>query len=111
MAETQEIGQTQAGTAEFSDFGALLNKEFRPKSEHAQEAIQNAVKTLAAQALESSVVVSNDVVNTINAIIAELDRKLTEQINQIIHHADYQKLEGAWRGLAISSTIPRPTRC
>jgi len=55
---------------------------------------------LAAQALESSVVVSNDVVNTINAIIAELDRKLTEQINQIIHHADYQKLEGAWRGLS-----------
>ncbi|HEV8028468.1 MAG TPA: type VI secretion system contractile sheath large subunit [Stellaceae bacterium] len=100
MAETQEIGQTQAGTAEFSDFGALLNKEFRPKSEHAQEAIQNAVKTLAAQALESSVVVSNDVVNTINAIIAELDRKLTEQINLIIHHADYQKLEGAWRGLS-----------
>jgi type VI secretion system protein ImpC len=55
---------------------------------------------LAAQALESSVVVSNDVVNTINAIIAELDRKLTEQINLIIHHADYQKLEGAWRGLS-----------
>jgi type VI secretion system protein ImpC len=100
MAEQQEVGQTQAGEAQFGDFGALLNKEFRPKSDHAQEAIQTAVKTLAQQALESSVVVSNDVVNTINAIIAELDRKLTEQINLIIHHADYQKLEGAWRGLS-----------
>src|SRR5215469_506941 len=100
MAETQAVGQTQAGEAQFSDFGALLNKEFRPKTEHAQEAIQNAVKTLAAQALESSVVVSSDVVNTINAIIAELDRKMTEQVNLIIHHPDYQKLEGAWRGLS-----------
>ena len=31
--------------------------------------------------------------------VAALDEKLSEQINQIIHHADYQKLEGSWRGL------------
>jgi len=99
MADAQTVAQPQAGTEQFSDFGTLLNKEFRPKSDHAQEAIQTAVKTLAAQALESSVVVSNDVVNTINAIIAELDRKLTEQINLIIHHPEFQQLEGAWRGL------------
>ena len=33
------------------------------------------------------------------AIIAEIDKRLTEQINQILHHEDYQRLEGAWRGL------------
>ena len=38
-------------------------------------------------------------IKTIEAIIAEIDRKLTEQINLIIHHEDFQKLEGAWRGL------------
>ena len=98
--ETNTAVQPQTGAAaELGDFGALLNKEFRPKSEQAQEAIQTAVKTLAAQALESAVVVSNDVVNTINAIIAEIDRKLTEQINLILHHPDFQQLEGAWRGL------------
>lgn len=100
MSEAKAVAQPQAGVQEFSDFGALLNKEFRPKSDHAQEAIQSAVKTLAEQALESSVVVSNDVVNTINAIMAEIDRKLTEQINLILHHPDFQQLEGAWRGLS-----------
>lgn len=100
MSEAKTVAQPQAETAEFSDFGALLNKEFKPKSDHAQEAIQSAVKTLAAQALESSVVVSNDVVNTISAIIAEIDRKLTEQVNLILHHPDFQQLEGAWRGLS-----------
>ena len=54
MAETQTAAQPQAGVEQTSDFGALLNKEFRPKSDHAQEAIQNAVKTLAVQALERS---------------------------------------------------------
>jgi len=100
MSEARTAAQPQAEAKEFSDFGALLNKEFKPKSDHAQEAIQSAVKTLAAQALESSVVVSNDVVNTISAIIAEIDRKLTEQVNLILHHPDFQQLEGAWRGLS-----------
>jgi type VI secretion system protein ImpC len=38
-------------------------------------------------------------VKTIESIIAEIDKKLTEQINKILHHEDYQKLESAWRGL------------
>jgi type VI secretion system protein ImpC len=42
----------------------------------------------------------DDAVNSINAIIAEIDLKLTQQINQILHHPDFQKLEGAWRGLS-----------
>src|SRR5260370_9687633 len=100
MSEAKTAAQPQAEARECSDFGALLSKEFKPKSDHAQEAIQSAVKTLAAQALESSVVVSNDVVNTIAAIIAEIDRKLTEQVNLILHHPDFQQLEGAWRGLS-----------
>jgi type VI secretion system protein ImpC len=32
-------------------------------------------------------------------MIAEIDRKLTEQVNHILHHEDFQKLEGGWRGL------------
>jgi type VI secretion system protein ImpC len=100
MSEAKTEAQPLAQGQEFNDFGALLNKEFKPKSDHAQEAIQSAVKTLAAQALESTVVVSNDVVNTISAIIAEIDRKLTEQVNLILHHPDFQQLEGAWRGLS-----------
>jgi type VI secretion system protein ImpC len=32
-------------------------------------------------------------------MIAEIDQKLTEQVNLIMHHEDFQKVEGAWRGL------------
>jgi type VI secretion system protein ImpC len=38
-------------------------------------------------------------VRTIEAMIAALDKKLTEQVNKIIHHEDFQRLESAWRGL------------
>lgn len=102
MSETDaqiQQAQTTETTLEAGDFSALLEKEFRPKSDRAREAVTDAVKTLAEQALASSVVVSTDVVKTVESIIAELDRKLTEQVNLILHHSDFQQLEGAWRGL------------
>ena len=36
---------------------------------------------------------------SIKGMIAAIDKKLTEQINEIIHHDDFKKLEGSWRGL------------
>ncbi|MCL4206868.1 MAG: type VI secretion system contractile sheath large subunit [Pirellulaceae bacterium] len=95
----REAGAAGGAAIEVSEFQSLLQKEFKPKSDQASQAVQNAVKTLAAQALESSSLISDDALKTIEAIIGEIDRKLTEQVNLVLHHADFQKLEGAWRGL------------
>jgi len=95
-AQAQQPG---AEAVELSEFEALLQKEFRPKTDRARQAVTEAVRTLAAQALEATQLVSEDAVRTIEAIIAEIDRKLTEQINLIIHHEDFRRLEGTWRGL------------
>src|SRR6476659_916044 len=97
--ETQAAGQQAPALAELDEFSALLKREFKPKTEEANEAVQLAVRTLAQQALADTSVVSDDVVKTIEKIIAEIDKKLTEQINKILHHEDFQKLESAWRGL------------
>ncbi|MEN8177250.1 MAG: type VI secretion system contractile sheath large subunit [Pseudomonadota bacterium] len=101
MAEMDTEAQAQeAGEAlEAGDFASLLNKEIRPKSEQAKEEVEQAVQTLAEQAIASSVTVSADVTVTIREMIAEIDKRLTEQVNQILHNEDFQKLEGAWRGL------------
>ncbi|MFL6565442.1 MAG: type VI secretion system contractile sheath large subunit, partial [Burkholderiales bacterium] len=100
MATNEKLADQQApALAELDEFSALLKKEFKPKSEEANEAVQRAVRTLAQQALTDTSVVSDDAVKTIERIIAEIDKKLTEQINKILHHEDFQKLEGAWRGL------------
>jgi len=94
--------QPEQSVQQFSEdqFSTLLNKEFRPKSDQARAAVESAVKTLAQQALEHSLTLSNDAYRTIQALIAEIDQKLSQQINQIIHHPDFRQLEGAWRGLS-----------
>ncbi|MBW7984913.1 type VI secretion system contractile sheath large subunit [Enterobacillus tribolii] len=96
----QQQQQQQAANVFTSDeFSELLNKEFRPATDQAKAAVEHAVKTLAHQALENTVTISSDAYRTIQALIAEIDEKLSRQINQIIHHEDFQALEGAWRGL------------
>jgi type VI secretion system protein ImpC len=97
--KSQQDGQAALGTVEVNEFQSLLSKEFKPKSVEAREAVERAVRTLAEQALAQTKLISSDVVQSIEAIIAQLDKKLTEQINLILHHEDFQKLEGAWRGL------------
>jgi type VI secretion system protein ImpC len=86
-------------TYEGGDFASLLQKQFKPKTNEAKSAVEAAVQTLAQQALSQSTLIGKDVVVSINAMIAAIDAKLTEQINQILHNSEFQKLEGAWRGL------------
>ena len=98
MAEATR--QEQSGAVlEADQFASLLQKEFKPKTDRARAEVENAVLTLAQQALRETTVISDDVVGTIKAIIAEIDKKLTDQINLIIHHERFQQVESAWRGL------------
>ena len=91
----------QAGllTTEGNDFSALLNKEFKPRTDRAREAVAEAVQTLAQQALHNTALISDNALSSINALIAAIDAKLTEQVNLIIHDESFQQLESAWRGL------------
>lgn len=100
MADTEAQTEAAAGeTIEASDFEGLLQKEFRPKSDTAKSAVEEAVNTLAAQALSNTNLISDDALKSIEGIIAAIDEKLTEQVNLILHHEEFQQLESAWRGL------------
>ena len=98
MPEAQPAGATPATTTA-SSFSELLQKEFKPKTDLARSEVQRAMQTLAEQALRETTVVSDDVVATIKSIIAEIDSKLSAQLNVILHHPRVQQVESAWRGL------------
>jgi type VI secretion system protein ImpC len=81
------------------DLALLLHQEFKPQTVRARADVESAVRALARAALSSQAPLSADAVESIEAIIAEIDRKLSEQINLILHHPELQRLEAAWRGL------------
>jgi type VI secretion system protein ImpC len=65
----------------------------------ARERGKNLVKEFIAQVLEGSMTVSRDAEAMINARIAQIDHLISIQLNEILHHPSFQKLEGSWRGL------------
>ncbi len=100
MAEVQQTGkEAQVQTRETEDFAQLLKQSFKPRTERAATEVESAVATLVRQALEDKDVIKDDVLDTIEAMIAKLDEKLSAQMNEILHDETYQQIESAWRGL------------
>jgi type VI secretion system protein ImpC len=66
------------------------------------KAKQNAKTMLEAfvTSLTQGKTVSKDVENRIKYVIKEIDEKMSAQVNEILHHEKFQKVEGTWRGLA-----------
>ena len=99
MEKTSQKQDAAVGTTETEDFSQLLKESFKPRTPDAETEVENAVSTLVKQALQDQSVVKEDVLETVDEMIAQLDAKLSEQTNEILHHPDFQKIESSWRGL------------
>lgn len=102
MSDRQTLEQVQPPSVEAlpgDEFSQLLKGAFRPRDHEHEEQIRSAVDILVEQALGNTNLISSDAMRTIQAMIAAIDKKLTDQVNLILHHEDYQQLESAWCGL------------
>src|SRR5262245_21016222 len=94
--------QASAGATTTTEVGGLLDQVIqatRPQNDKEAERAKNFFKQFLSEVLKPGQVVSNDVENNVKFWIGEIDKKLTSQLNEVLHHADFQKLEGTWRGL------------
>ncbi len=101
MADPQ-AAQPQAKSAEAQELGLLdqIVEEGRFGNEPAsKERGKNLVKEFVAQVLEGSMTIARDAEMMINARIAQIDHLISIQLNEIMHHPSFQKLEGTWRGV------------
>ncbi|MCA2971546.1 MAG: type VI secretion system contractile sheath large subunit [Acidobacteriaceae bacterium] len=60
---------------------------------------KSLVKEFVQQVLQGQMTISRDTEAMINARIAQIDHLISIQLNEIMHHPSFQKLEGSWRGL------------
>lgn len=85
-----------------TDAGALqtmVQAEFRARSDETRRSLELAMQTLARAALDDQSTIRAEVIPTIEAMIAAIDEKLSNQINEIMHNEEFQQMESAWRGL------------
>lgn len=99
MPATEQELSGGAAVAELSLMDQILDQT-RAFDDSEREQNQTYIEQFVKKALEAGSNVSTDVVNSINAWIAGIDRKLSEQLSEVMHSEEFQKLEGTWRGLS-----------
>jgi type VI secretion system protein ImpC len=97
MAETQTqaAGGAAAETTELS----LLDQAISATKQTEPERATELLKALTEEALKGTVSYSKNLTQTFNKAIALIDQQISTQLNAIMHHEKFQKLEGTWRGL------------
>jgi type VI secretion system protein ImpC len=99
MSQVQKTTTTTAVAAEGSLLDSIVAESKVARSDNERARTKDLIGAVVDQVLAGSMTVSNDLVATLEARIAEIDKLLSEQTNAIMHHADFQKLESSWRGL------------
>jgi type VI secretion system protein ImpC len=94
--QRQDVGLE---TRDPDEFASLLKQSFKPRTERAATEVENAVATLVQQALSDTTLIQDEVLDTIEEMIARIDEKLSAQTNAILHAPEFQQIESAWRGL------------
>ena len=89
-------GQSAVSTSEVS----LLDQAISATRQTDPDRTTELLQTLTREALSGTVVYSRSFTTTINSAIDKIDAKLSKQLAAIMHHPDFTKLEGTWRGLS-----------
>lgn len=77
----------------------IINEGKMARSEIQRDHAKDLVGEFVRQVLDDGMTLSDDTVASISSRIAEIDELITRQLNEIMHHEAFQKLEASWRGL------------
>jgi type VI secretion system protein ImpC len=99
MAATESQGAA-ASTVTTTEGGlGLLDQVLGATKQTERDRAEELIRALTEEALKGTVTFNRNLVVTFDRAIAEIDRKVSEQLNKIMHHERFLKLEGSWRGL------------
>src|ERR1700756_5964613 len=101
MPETQKTAGSSAVVEQAAESSILdqIVEQGRFGDPSARERGKNLIKEFVAQVLEGSMSLGRDADQMITARVAQIDHLISIQLNEILHHPQFQKLEGTWRGL------------
>jgi type VI secretion system protein ImpC len=98
MSEMKKEGQT-AEAAEGSLLDQIMQETRLKPSEEGYEIAKKGVEAFISELLQPQRKTEKVEQKLVDEMIAEIDKKLSKQVDEILHNADFQKLESSWRGL------------
>jgi type VI secretion system protein ImpC len=100
MAEAKaQAAAAAASTSELSLLDQIVEEGRFGKDTAAKERGKDMIKNFVSEVLAGQITMARDTEAMLNARIAQIDHLVSLQLNEVMHHPDFQKLEGTWRGL------------
>ncbi len=99
MSSTEEQAEAATEAAEGAAEVSLLDQAIGATKQTEPDRAQELLKTLSEEALKGTVTYSKNLTVTFNKAIAAIDHQMSKQLNAVMHHEKFQKMEGSWRGL------------
>src|SRR5712691_3728628 len=100
MTEPSAQPQKQATeTTELSLLDQIVERGRFGGEAPARERGRDMIKQFVSEVLAGTITMGRDTEAMLNARIAQLDRLVSLQVNEVVHHPEFQKLEATWRGL------------
>jgi type VI secretion system protein ImpC len=96
-AQLQAQSATPVDSVSLLDDIVARSKVAKTDTEH--ERAKDIIGELVREVLEGTVVVSDNLSANLDARIAEIDQLISEQLSEVMHAAEFQKLESSWTGL------------
>lgn len=90
-----DIQKSSAGLDKIVEAGKMVKEP----SEEAQAAARGMIAEFVRQLEDAGELQVTDVYFFIMQRVAHLDGEISRQLDEVLHHPDFQKLEGSWRGL------------
>jgi type VI secretion system protein ImpC len=100
MSPTEQA-QTSAAATQTQEQNLLdtIIERTKPRSDAERERNKDYISEFLRNVVKPGQVISKDVEANIKYWMAEIDNKLSAQLNEVMHHPDFQRLESTWRGL------------
>ncbi|MDH3530747.1 MAG: type VI secretion system contractile sheath large subunit, partial [Acidobacteriota bacterium] len=95
----QADAQVEEKVEEVGLLDQILTEGRMSRDELQIERAKDMMSEFVSQVMSGELTMSKNMDATINARVAEIDRLVSAQMNEIMHHVDFQKLEGSWRGM------------
>jgi type VI secretion system protein ImpC len=93
------VQTAEIATQEVSLLDKILTEGKMGRDEFQKERAKDMIAEFVNEVMAGQLTMSKNMDLAINSRIAEIDRLLSSQLNEIMHQEDFQKLEGSWRGL------------
>ncbi len=97
LASTATATETETGQVSLLDQIVAQGRFSREAGD--LERGKDLVKEFVNQVLDGEMTLSKDAEATISARLAQIDRLISIQLNEVLHHPSFQKLESTWRGI------------